>query len=188
MKTISDFFEITKERLKKAALKIKTETIDKKIAKKQKEIKDIEEQLDLEDKDEKIKQLKIEIEALQNQDLGFKIFETIPIWEGYDFEAEEFDSSQTLFDTGKLTEVDLRALLITWKTYDSIPLTQDLESINLGVYTAYYSKGKLYLMNKGFTTDNLKALQEKIDTDKLFEPRSIIAFWYHFESASLSEL
>lgn len=42
MKTISDFFEITKERIKRAALKIKTETIDKKIAKKQKEIKDIE--------------------------------------------------------------------------------------------------------------------------------------------------
>ncbi|MBD3843808.1 MAG: site-specific DNA-methyltransferase, partial [Campylobacterales bacterium] len=29
-------------------------------------------------------------------DLGFKIFETTPIWEDYDFEAEQFDRSQTL--------------------------------------------------------------------------------------------
>jgi len=43
-------------------------------------------------------------------------------------------------------------------------------------------------MHKGFTTDNLKALLEKIDSDKHFEPKTIIAFGYHFESARLREL
>jgi adenine-specific DNA-methyltransferase len=119
---------------------------------------------------------------------GFKIYETTPIWEDYDFEVEQFDSSQTLFDVGKLTEDDLKALLITWKTYDGISLTQDLESIDLNGYTAYYGSGKLYLMNKGFNTDSLKSLLEKIDTDKHFEPKSIIAFGYHFESARLREI
>jgi adenine-specific DNA-methyltransferase len=119
---------------------------------------------------------------------GFKIFETTPIWEDYDFEAEQFNSSQTLFDTGKLTEEDIKALLTSWKTYDGIALTQELESVDLGGYTAYYGNGKLYLMNKGFTTDSLKALLEKIDTDKHFEPKSIIAFGYHFESAKLREI
>lgn len=121
-------------------------------------------------------------------DLGFKIFETIPIWEDYNFEAEQFDSSQTLFDAGKLTEDDLKALLVTWKTNDNISLSQELEIVDLGGYNAFYGSGKLYLLHKNFTTENLKAVLEKIDTDKAFNPTSIIAFGYHFESKSLREL
>lgn len=121
-------------------------------------------------------------------DLGFKIFETIPIWEDYNFEAEQFDSSQTLFDAGKLTEDDLKALLVTWKTNDNISLSQELEIVDLGGYKAFYGSGKLYLLHKNFTTENLKAVLEKIDTDKAFNPTSIIAFGYHFESKSLREL
>ncbi len=188
LKAEPTIFEITKERLLRAAKKIKEETINKKIKEKQEEIKKLNQQLDLENKQEKITQIQTEIENLKNQDLGFKIFETMPIWEDYDFEAEEFDSSQTLFDAGKLSEEDIKALLVTWKTYDGIPLTQDLESVDLNGYTAYYGNGRLYLMNKGFTTDCLKALLEKIDTDKHFEPKSIIAFGYHLESKSLREI
>jgi adenine-specific DNA-methyltransferase len=121
-------------------------------------------------------------------DLGFKIFETTPIWEDYNFEAEQFDSSQTLFDAGKLTEEDLKALLVTWKTNDNISLSQELEIVDLGGYNAFYGSGKLYLLHKNFTTENLKAVLEKIDTDKAFNPTSIIAFGYHFESKSLREL
>jgi adenine-specific DNA-methyltransferase len=180
-------FEITKERLIRAAKKNK-ERIKTKIAEKEKEIKDHESKLELEEKDKKIKQLKAEIKSFAAQDLGFKIYETTPIWENYDFEAEQFDSSQTLFDVGKLTEDDINALLTTWKTYDGIALTQDLETIDLSGYTSSYGKGKLYLMNKGFTTDNLKTLLEKIDSDKKFNPTYIITFGYHFDSKNLREL
>jgi len=55
-------------------------------------------------------------------------------------------------------------------------------------YTAYYTNDKLYLINKGFKTENLKALLEKIDSDKKFNPTSIIAFGYHFESKNLREI
>lgn len=149
---VPTIFDVTKERIIRAAVKIKNEKTE------------------------------------YDGDLGFKIFETTPIWEDYNFEAEQFDSSQTLFDVGKLSEDDIKALLITWKTYDGISLTQDLESVDLSGYTAYYGNGRLYLMNKGFTTDSLKALLEKIDTDKHFEPKSIIAFGYHLESKSLREI
>jgi adenine-specific DNA-methyltransferase len=44
------------------------------------------------------------------------------------------------------------------------------------------------LTNKNFTTDNLVALLEKIDEDKVFDPKSIIAFGYHFDSKNLREL
>jgi len=154
LKAEPTIFEITKERIKRAADKIKSENPM----------------------------------FAKNLDLGFKIYETMPIWEDYDFEAESFDSSQTLFDAGKLTEDDLKALLVTWKTFDGISLSQELETVDLGAYTAFYGNGKLYLLYKNFTTDNLKAVLEKIDTDKKFNPTSIIAFGYHFESKNLREL
>jgi len=180
-------FEITKERLKRVAQNLRKAN-QSRVSAKEIEKENLEGTLDLEFKDEKIKQLNFEISTIKNQDLGFKIFETTPIWEDYNFEAEQFDSSQTLFDAGKLTEDDIKALLTTWKTYDGITLTQELESVDLSGYTAYYGNGRLYLMNKGFTTDSLKSLLEKIDTDKHFEPKSIIAFGYHLESKSLREI
>ncbi len=180
-------FEITKERLKRVAQNLRKAN-QSRVSAKEIEKENLEGTLDLEFKDEKIKQLNFEISTLKIQDLGFKIFETTPIWEDYNFEAEQFDSSQTLFDAGKLTEDDIKALLTTWKTYDGIALTQELESVDLSGYTAYYGNGRLYLMHKGFTTDSLKALLEKIDTNKHFEPKSIIAFGYHLESKSLREI
>ncbi len=152
LKAEPSIFEITKERLIRAASKITKENKDYK------------------------------------GDLGFKIFETTPIWENYDFEVDKLDTQTKLFNESKLTDEDIKALLITWKTYDGIALTQDLETIVLGSYTAYYGNGKLYLMNKGFTTDNLKTLLEKIDSDKKFNPTSIITFGYHFDSKHLREL
>lgn len=175
LKAEPTIFEITKERLLRAAKKINTE-LDSKIEKLKKELQTEETKLEIKN-----------LEKLKTQN-GFKIFETTPIWEDYNFEAEQFDSSQTLFDVGKLSEDDIKALLITWKTYDGIALTQDLESVDLSGYTAYYGNGRLYLMNKGFTTESLKSLLEKIDTDKHFEPKSIIAFGYHLESKSLREI
>ncbi|RDK85356.1 site-specific DNA-methyltransferase [Marinirhabdus gelatinilytica] len=127
-------------------------------------------------------------EDLSNQDLGFKVFETMPIWEDYTFESEELEKQTSLFDESKLTKEDIKALLVTWKTYDGIPLTETIQDTNLDGYTAHYSSEKLYLMDKGFTTENLKLLLEKIDNDKGFNPTSIIAFGYHFESKSLREI
>jgi adenine-specific DNA-methyltransferase len=181
-------FDITKERIIRAAKKTKDVLIPNKINEKEAELKDLEGKLDLEGKEEKINQLKTEIKSLKHQDLGFKVFETTPIWDDYDFEAEQFDSTQTLFDIGKLSDDDIKAMLTTWKTYDGIALTQELEKVDLSGYTAYYGNGKLYLMDKGFTTENLKTLLEKIDSDKKFNPTSIIAFGYHLESKNLREL
>ncbi len=189
LKATPTIFEITKERIKRAAKKI-NEGLDEKIKNLELQITKLETETQTEETKEEIKNLKAEITknlTLKTKNY-FKIFETTPIWDDYDFEAEQFDSSQTLFDAGKLSEDDIKALLITWKTYDGIPLTQDLASVDLSGYTAYYGNGRLYLMNKGFTTESLKALLEKIDTDKHFEPKSIIAFGYHLESKSLREI
>ena len=125
---------------------------------------------------------------LSNQDLGFKVFETMPVWEDYNFESEELEKQTSLFDESKLTQEDIKALLVTWKTYDGVSLTTSIQEVDLNGYIAHYSSEKLYLMDKGFTTKNLKTLLEKIDTDAAFNPTTIIAFGYHFESKSLREI
>ncbi len=124
----------------------------------------------------------------QNLDLGFKIFETMPIWEDYKFEADRLTGQLTFFDESRLTKDDLKALLITWKTYDGIELTKDLIEGDLDGYISYYADKKLYLINTEFKTKNLKTLLEKIDSDKDFNPTSIIAFGYNFDSKSLREI
>ena len=92
--------------------------------------------------------------SLSNVDFGFKIFETTPIWKDYHFEAEKLDSQTKLFDENKLSNEDIKTLIITWKTYDEIPLTQDLQEINLYGYRGHYFDNKLYLVDKGFKTKN----------------------------------
>jgi adenine-specific DNA-methyltransferase len=69
IKTVAD---ISILRLKNSIEKYQTE-IKAKIKAKEKEIKELESQIDIEGKEEKIKYLKIEIEKLKNQDLGFKV-------------------------------------------------------------------------------------------------------------------
>ncbi|OQY01821.1 MAG: site-specific DNA-methyltransferase [Desulfobacteraceae bacterium 4572_130] len=68
-KTIAD---IAKERIRRAGKKIQEEINDK-IKTKRKEIKELESQLYIDGKEEKIKNLKAEIEKLKQQDLGFKV-------------------------------------------------------------------------------------------------------------------
>ena len=182
-------FEITKERLIRATKKInenlaeKNKSIDLKINKLQGEIQTEETKV-------MIKDLQTEITknlALRTQNY-FKVFETMPIWEDYDLDAAEFDEQIKLFSESKMTEDDLKTLLTTWKTFDGISLTQEMTTIDLGEYECYYGNKKLYLMHKGFTTDHLVMLLEKIDSDKKFEPRSIITFGYYFDSKSIVKM
>jgi len=152
-------FEITKERLIRAGKKIQEDN------KKSKEAKD-----------------------LSNIDFGFKIFETTPIWEDYNFEADEFNPELKLFNESKLKDEDLKTLLTTWKTYDGISLTKNLKEINLDGYKGYYFDNKLYLVYKGFNTNNLKKLLSEIDENQDFNPAIIFAFGYNFESKMLREI
>ena len=196
LKAEPTIFEITKERLIRAANKINRE-LDEKNKKIELRIADLESQLPTDETKAEIKTLRkqmVQNEKLKAQNT-FKIFETMPIWENYHFEAEDFTPEAELFDESQLTDDDLKSLLVTWKTYDGIPLTEDLIPVDLPLdkdqnkhYTAYYGSEKLYLMNRGFTTETLKALLEKIDSDKDFDPKSVIAFGYYFESKNLREL
>jgi adenine-specific DNA-methyltransferase len=184
-------FEITKERLIRAGKKIQEDNKDKPASSKKVKCEGCN------GEGEHCPACKgeytIKLEATKKKDLlkidfGFKIFQTTPIWEDYNLDAEEFDSQLKLFQEDKLKDEDLKILLTTWKTYDGIALTQNLKEINLDEYKGHYFDNKLYLLNKGFTTKNLKKLLEEIDKNPYFNPATIIAFGYNFESKVLREI
>lgn len=180
-------FEITKERIIRAAKQI-AESNSTKIADIQKEIEKLQQELPTEETLALLEELQHKIAHCNQQDLGFKIFETTPIWDDYDFKAAKLANAEKLFDDDKLTEEDVKALFTTWKTYDGSTLTEPVQTVDLAEYAGYYTKQKLYLMHKGFGTETLKALLEKIDTDANFNPTAIIAFGYYFESKALREI
>ena len=158
-------FEITKERLIRAAKKIQLQQKEK--------------------NDKKASQLEFE-EKQQNSDFGFKIFETQPIWDDYEFIAKEMEQEgQELFDESKLAEEDLQTLLTTWQAKDRILLTENLAKIDLDSYFGYYHhfKQKLYLMDKGFETKNLVKLIGEIDENPSFNPKTVICFGHNWTTS-----
>ena len=120
-------------------------------------------------------------------DLGFKLFETTPIWDNFIFKAPILDNQKT-FDFEELDNEKLEILLTTWKTYDGIPLTQELEEIDFNGYKGYYGNRKLYLIHQNFNSENLQALFNEIEKNPNFNPNIIIIFGYFFESAKMREL
>ncbi len=121
-------------------------------------------------------------------DLGFKIYETIPVWDGYLDDIENLTDDTTLFDGSKLSNEELEILLTTWKVHDGMELTQDLEQVAFSSYQGYLGEGILYLVESGFDTDALKALLEKLDSDEQFDPSRVVMFGYNFSSKAQREL
>jgi adenine-specific DNA-methyltransferase len=121
-------------------------------------------------------------------DLGFKIYETIPIWDGYMDEIDELREETTLFDGSKLNDEEIEVLLTTWKVHDGIELRYELNELYFADYKGYLGEETLYFVHTGFTTNALKDLIEKLDKEKAFEPSRIVLFGYNFTSKHQREL
>jgi adenine-specific DNA-methyltransferase len=117
-----------------------------------------------------------------NDKSGFKIYETIPIFEGYLDDLEELSDNITLFNGSELTNDELETLLTTWKVYDGMRLHESLEALNLGSYVAYASENIVYFMDKGFNLESLQAFVAKLDNDESFKPSKLVLFGYNFDS------
>ena len=119
--------------------------------------------------------------------LGFKIFETIPLFDGYLDEMENLDDGLELYDGSKLNEAELGYLLTTWKTYDGIALTEDLRPIKFADYQAYTYEKNVYFIGKNFTSEALSAFIKALDEDPTFQPSKLVLFGYNFQSKFLRE-
>ncbi len=120
-------------------------------------------------------------------DLGFKIFETIDDFRAKD-ESELTLSNHTFFDDAVLTPEQYDTLLTTWCVYDGSLLTTRIENIELNSYKAHLCDGRLYLIAPNFTSEALKALLQKLDSNKDFAPNKVVFYGSNFESAKQMEL
>lgn len=120
-------------------------------------------------------------------DLGFKIFETVTDFRAKD-ESELTLTNHTFFDDVVLTPEQYDALLTTWCLYDGSLLTTPIKDVDLSGYKAHLCDSRLYLIEPNFTSEALKALLQKLDSDKDFAPNKIVFYGSNFESAKQMEL
>ena len=120
--------------------------------------------------------------------LGFKIFETVD-----DFRVEEDDKelslmTLTMFDDVVLTDEQYHTLLTTWRLYDGSELITPIQDVELDGYISHLCDNRLYMIAPNFSSTALKALLEKLDTNKEFSPNKIIFFGRNFDSVKQMEL
>ncbi|HBR5002460.1 DNA methyltransferase [Klebsiella pneumoniae] len=119
--------------------------------------------------------------------LGFKSFETIDDFRVKN-ESELTLSNHTFFDDAVLTPEQYDSLLTTWCLYDGSLLTTTIEDVELNGYKAHLCDGRLYLIAPNFTSEALKALLHKLDSEKDFAPNKVVFYGSNFESAKQMEL
>lgn len=124
-------------------------------------------------------------------DLGYKMFQTVPIFDSYLDEADELTPNLELFNADKLTEQDRANLLLTWAVQDGIALTETLIPVDLAGYTAYKGGENghlLYFIHPNVTLSVVIELLRRLDDEAGFSPKHLIVWGYIVESKALREM
>lgn len=120
-------------------------------------------------------------------DLGFKIFETMPDFRATDDEiSPQLEFPEMLH--ANLEPKQYETLLTTWCVYDGNALTQSVQSVELGGYSANLCGTTLYVVYPDFDSVAIKALLDKLDHDADFIIERIVLFGEMVESAKQREL
>ena len=123
---------------------------------------------------------------------GFKVFKTrenfLPSSSYRELKQLTLSQSDQPSVTTGFDDIQLQDILTTWKGLDKILLSENLNTISLGNYVAYGVNHVLYLINKGFNTDTLKELIQKLDNEHEFQVSKLIILGHHFDSKSQREI
>ncbi|MCQ1045744.1 MULTISPECIES: site-specific DNA-methyltransferase [Acinetobacter calcoaceticus/baumannii complex] len=124
--------------------------------------------------------------------VGFKIFKTcdnfFPTSNYRELKQLTLSQSDTLPATTAFDKAQLQDILTTWKGLDKILLSENLNTVSLGDYLTYSFGHVLYLVNKGFNTDALKDLIQKLDDEHEFQVSKLVILGHHFDSKSQREI
>ena len=127
-----------------------------------------------------------------NFERGFKIFKTcdnfLPSSNYRELKQLTLAQSDTSSITTGFDDAQLKDILTTWKGLDKILLSENLNTLSLGDYLAYSFGHVLYLVNKGFNTDALKDLIQKLDDEHEFQVSKLVILGHHFDSKSQREI
>lgn len=123
---------------------------------------------------------------------GFKIFKTCDnfLLPSNHRELQQLSLEQLYMPIPSTSfgDLQLQDILITWKGLDKILLSENLTAVNLGNYIAYGFGHVLYLVNKGFNTDALKDLIQKLDNEHEFQVSKLVILGHHFDSKAQREI
>jgi adenine-specific DNA-methyltransferase len=142
---------------------------------------------------ERIKRAAAKIKAenpLFHGDLGFKQFETIPVFEGYLDEPDELTPELELFNANQLSVAERHSLMLTWQAHDGIALNTTLTPLDLAGYPAYQGGRLVYFIEPDLSLDAIVALLERLDNldDKAFVPSQLVVFGYLLNSKIQREM
>ena len=131
---------------------------------------------------------KIKDETGADIDYGFKHYTLAEPTEDTLSKLESFDSTVMFDDNTILNEFGAASVLETWKVRDGYGFGAKSEAITLDKYTAYYIDKHLYLVDSGFTENDMVALIDKYNNDGEFNPEQIVVFGYSFTFSTIEML
>ena len=123
---------------------------------------------------------KIKASSMADIDYGFKHYTLAEPTEDTLSRLESFDSTVMFDDNTILNEFGAASVLETWKVRDGYGFGAKSEAITLDKYTSYYIDKHLYLVDSGFTENDMVALIDKYNNDGWFNPEQIVVFGYSF--------
>lgn len=121
-------------------------------------------------------------------DLGFKVFETLPMFDKYLDAPEELTENLELFDVNTLSQQDRHSLMLTWALRDGIKLGTALSPVTLGGYTAYTADKILYFVEPDISLTAVVALLEQLDNNPNFSPNRLVVLGYLLDSKTQREM
>jgi len=123
---------------------------------------------------------KIKDETGADIDYGFKHYTLAEPTEDILSRMEAFDPNVIFGENTILKEFGVSSVLETWKVRDGYGFGAKSEALTLDKYSAYYIDKHLYLVDSGFTENDMVALIDKYNSDGEFNPEQIVVFGYSF--------
>ena len=99
-----------------------------------------------------------------------------------------FDPDALVEDASILDAFGKNTVLETWLVKDGYGFAADVQAVKLKGYTAYWCGRHLYLIEPGFTQDDVAELFKRYDTEGAFSPDHVVLFGYSFAAWSVREM
>lgn len=121
-------------------------------------------------------------------DLGFRHYVLKPVPQDTLDKLESFDPDALVEDASILDAFGRDTVLETWLVKDGYGFGADVRAVKLKDYTAHWCGKHLYLIDPGFTQDDVAELFRKYDTEGAFSPDHVVLFGYSFAAWSVREM
>lgn len=121
-------------------------------------------------------------------DLGFKHYTLQEVSQNTLDKLESFDATGMFIDEIIYNTFGANTILTTWLVHDGYGFSNNMQTIILNGYTAYWCDKHLYLINPNINEIAIKALIEKYNTAGTFNPQNVVVFGYSFDFVNLESL